>query len=110
MRDQFPPPLPDPVAIRESIRIWKSVLWFGGVLTAGPVWGLLATIVGMLQAFSPMDGNISEAANSITGGVALALRATAAGLLICPIGIALLVLALRRLSSLRPQLAVLAQT
>lgn len=108
MSDPAPPPLLDPVAIQKSIRIWKPVLGIGGMLAAGPVWGLLATIIGMARAFTPMGGNIPEAADSITGGVAMAPCGTAAGLAICPLGVAILVFALRRLSTLRQQLAMLA--
>jgi biopolymer transport protein ExbB/TolQ len=107
MSTQLPPPLPDGVAIRESIRLWKSVLWVGGALAAGPVWGLLATIVGMLRTFGQMNGDISQAATSITGGVATALIGTQIGLAICPVGVLFLVLAMRRIGPLKQQLAAL---
>lgn len=106
MRLQSPPPIPDPVALAKSLNRWKAVLWVGGALAAGPVWGLLATLVGMLRAFGPMDGDITQAASSITGGVATALIGTQIGLAICPIGVLLLVLAFRRIGPLKGQLAL----
>jgi len=83
------------------------VLWIGGILTARPVWGLLATLVGMQRTFGPVDGDIGQAATSITHGVATALIGTAIDMVLCPIGVLVLALALRRISPLKQQLAAL---
>ena len=102
-----PPPIPDPVALGQSLRLWKAVLWIGGILTAGPVWGLIATLVGMLRTFGSMDGDIGQAATSITHGVSTALIGTAIGMVICPVGVLVLAFALRRISPLKQQQAAL---
>ena len=56
------------------------------VVTLGPLLGLLGTIIGMFNAFQVL-GNPGAAPAEITGGVAEALVATAAGLLIAIIGL-----------------------
>lgn len=56
------------------------------VVTLGPLLGLLGTIIGMFNTFQVL-GNPGAAPSAITGGVAEALLATAAGLLIAIIGL-----------------------
>lgn len=61
--------------------------------TAVPV-GIILTIVGVLKTFGEMSGDTAQAAVSITGGVATALRATSIGQTIGLIGFGLFALAL----------------
>jgi biopolymer transport protein ExbB len=56
-------------------------------ITAAPYLGLIGTITGMMTTFASMEGDISSAATKITGGVAEALIATAAGIAIAVIGL-----------------------
>lgn len=56
------------------------------VVTLGPLLGLFGTIIGMFNAFQVL-GSPGIAPAEITGGVAEALVATAAGLLIAIIGL-----------------------
>jgi biopolymer transport protein ExbB/TolQ len=100
-----PPPLPDPLQLRKIVHTWNRVFWVGIVFAAGPLWGLLATGLGMWRTFGAMDGDIAQAAHSITSGVSMALIGTAIGLGISPIGAVLIVLARSRLDRAKRQLA-----
>lgn len=56
------------------------------IVTLAPLLGLLGTIIGMFNAFKVL-GNLGSAPTAVTGGVAEALVATAAGLVIAIIGL-----------------------
>ncbi len=63
----------------------------GGVLTLGPLWGLLATVVGMQHAFSSLAAEGIQDPKALSGAVGETLVSTSLGFLVCPLGIALLV-------------------
>jgi biopolymer transport protein ExbB/TolQ len=107
MSSTLPPPLPDPVQLRKILHTWGWVFRAGIVLAAGPLWGLLATGLGMLRTFGAMNGNVADAARSITSGVTMALVGTAIGLGISPIGAVLIVLARSKLDRAKRQLSAL---
>lgn len=57
-------------------------------ITAAPLLGLLGTVTGMMGTFGALgSGDIASSAGMITGGVAEALIATAAGLLLAIVGL-----------------------
>jgi len=71
----------------------KLISWLvGGILLAlGPMWGMIGTVVGMVLAF----GHLAESepqTEVLANDISLALYTTAAGLVICPIGIVIIVI------------------
>jgi biopolymer transport protein ExbB len=69
------------LALRETPHLHKRLGVLDTIITMAPLLGLLGTITGMITAFNVVAG--PDAANkteAITGGVAEALIATAAGL------------------------------
>jgi biopolymer transport protein ExbB len=70
---------------QELARYQQGMAVLDTAITAAPLLGLLGTVTGMMRTFSALNtggGNISDAAGSITGGVAEALIATCCGLFI----------------------------
>ena len=67
---------------QELARFQQGMATLDTVITAAPLLGLLGTVTGMMRTFGSMSGDLSSAAGAITGGVAEALIATAAGLAI----------------------------
>ncbi len=63
----------------------------GVLLCLGPVWGLLGTVVGMLNAFEHVAEEGEAATEALASDIGLALHTTAAGLIAVPFGIAALV-------------------
>lgn len=67
-------------------RVDRSLWMLDTIITLAPLLGLLGTIIGMFNAFQIL-GSATGAPTQITGGVAEALVATAAGLFIAIIGL-----------------------
>ena len=68
---------------QELGRFSQGMATLDTVITAAPRLGLLGTVTGMMKTFGALGGgNLAAASGAITGGVAEALIATAAGLLI----------------------------
>ena len=67
---------------QELNRFQQGMATLDTVITASPMLGLLGTVTGMMRTFASMQGDLSAAAGSITGGVGEALIATACGLFI----------------------------
>ena len=74
-------------AVMRQVPTLDRGLWIlDTTVTLAPLLGLLGTIVGMFHAFQVLD-NVSNNPTAITGNVAEALLATAAGLVIAVIGL-----------------------
>jgi biopolymer transport protein ExbB len=71
----------------ELTRFGQGMPTLDTCITAAPYLGLIGTITGMMTTFGNMQGDISQAAAQITGGVAEALIATACGICIAVIGL-----------------------
>jgi biopolymer transport protein ExbB len=89
------PDVKDPVRLAELIeetillqapRIDRSLWLLDTIVTLGPLLGLLGTIVGIFEAFKVL-GAADTAPTKVTGGVAEALIATAAGLFVAILGL-----------------------
>ena len=89
------PDVKDPMRLSELIeetillqapRIDRSLWALDTIVTLGPLLGLLGTIVGIFEAFKVL-GAADTAPTKVTGGVAEALIATAAGLFVAILGL-----------------------
>lgn len=75
-------------ANQELQRFSQGLPTLDTLITAAPLLGLLGTVTGMMATFGALSGgDIASAAGQITGGVAEALIATAAGLALAIIGL-----------------------
>lgn len=89
------PDVKDPVRLADLIeetillqapRIDRSLWLLDTIVTLGPLLGLLGTIIGIFEAFKVL-GAADTAPTKVTGGVAEALIATAAGLFVAILGL-----------------------
>ncbi|MDD3760036.1 MAG: MotA/TolQ/ExbB proton channel family protein [Acidithiobacillus sp.] len=74
------------VVMRQVPTLDRGLWILDTTVTLAPLLGLLGTIVGMFHAFQVLD-SVSNHPTAITGNVAEALLATAAGLVIAIIGL-----------------------
>ena len=75
-------------------RKWLIGAIFGALLTCAPLFGLLGTALGMAKAFHALGKSGIADPQGVTAGVHASFIATAAGLVLCPIGIILLIVSL----------------
>ncbi|WFB34339.1 MotA/TolQ/ExbB proton channel family protein [Kiritimatiellota bacterium B12222] len=68
---------------------WTWGLILGCLLATGPIWGLVGTIIGMIRTFASVAQTGS--AEATASGINTALYTTAAGVVLCPFGIALII-------------------
>lgn len=64
----------------------------GAILALGPLWGAIATAVGMMGAFKTLAGEGISDPKALSDQIGIQLMSASLGLLACPIGILLLVL------------------
>lgn len=76
----------DEAVMREVPSLDRSLWVLDTSITLAPLLGLFGTIIGMFGAFSVL-GDVQNGAAQVTGGIAEALIATAAGLLIAMVGL-----------------------
>jgi len=68
---------------------------FGALLTLAPFWGLLGTVIGMVKSFETAGTAESMGDPSILAdGISASLVPTVVGVVLCPLGIALLVVSI----------------
>ena len=73
---------------QELGRFSQGIATLDTCITAAPLLGLLGTVTGMMRTFGALGGgDVGAAAGAITGGVAEALIATAAGLAVAVVGL-----------------------
>jgi biopolymer transport protein ExbB len=81
-RDPAPGPAMEATALTERAQMTRYLIVLDTVITLSPLLGLLGTVTGMIRAFGIMAHAGMNEPHAITGGVAEALIATAAGLAI----------------------------
>lgn len=69
-------------ALKEIQKTKKNLSALDTIITLAPLLGLLGTILGMISAFNVMAVSGTQNPMAVTGGVAEALIATAAGLVV----------------------------
>lgn len=67
---------------KEQERYSKRLNFLATVASNAPFVGLFGTVLGIIRAFQDLSGNMAEASDSVMGGIAEALIATAVGLLV----------------------------
>lgn len=92
--------------IDQTKRMKKAIalLIGGAILALGPVWGAIGTIIGMVGAFHTLSQKMGMGkADALAADISFSLYTTLAGFIVCPVGIVLIVLAVRRLNKLKSQ-------
>lgn len=62
----------------------------GAFLMLGPLWGMLANVIGMMGAFKVLGSDGISDPNALSHQIGITLMGTTLGLVACPIGIVLL--------------------
>lgn len=65
----------------------------------GPFWGMIGTVFGMTRAFRELAGSGVSDPKALSGAIGETLLATSAGIIACPIGIALLIVCIVKLTN-----------
>jgi biopolymer transport protein ExbB len=68
--------------IRQGERVSKGLVIFGTLATIAPFVGLLGTVIGIVESFNGLAESGAAGPNVVATGVATALWATAAGLVV----------------------------
>lgn len=76
----------------------KLIAWLvaGIIFALGPIWGMVATVVGMLLAFRNL-GQSQPQAQALAGNISLALYTAMAGWIASPIGLAIIIVTVIKL-------------
>lgn len=77
----------------------KLNCWLGvGILLAlGPLWGIIGSVLGMILSFGAVTQS-QMPAETFAGNIGFALLTTVVGFILCPIGVALMVVSAVKLS------------
>ncbi|MFA7159456.1 MAG: MotA/TolQ/ExbB proton channel family protein [Kiritimatiellia bacterium] len=68
-----------------------SLIVVGSLLALGPLWGVLGTVIGMLRAFGTLNNSGPATSERLASDISVSLWSTMAGLLMSPIGVAVLI-------------------
>jgi len=71
----------------------KLIIWLvvGIILALGPIWGMVGTVVGMVMAFGHIQQGGTAEPEVLANDMGIALITTAAGWIVCPIGIVIII-------------------
>lgn len=70
-----------------------ALLVAGVVMALGPVWGMLGTILGVVMAFGHMGQDGMGDPELLANDIGVAMYTTAAGLIMCPVGVTCILIA-----------------
>ena len=68
-----------------------SLIVIGSLLTLGPLCGVIGTVVGMMRAFGTLGGPKPPTPEHLASDISISLWSTAAGMILSPIGLVLIV-------------------
>ena len=68
-----------------------SLIVMGSLLALGPMWGVLGTVIGMIRAFDTIQQTGAGTPERLASDIGVSLYSTAAGMIMFPVGLALLV-------------------
>jgi len=81
-----------------------ALLVVGIFCALGPVFGIIGTVIGMLASFDALGSKTGEAKQAaLTAGINTSLYTTAAGFVIFPIGVVLIIIASKQMSRIRKE-------
>jgi biopolymer transport protein ExbB len=87
--------------MKSKRRLCVAGIVLGSLLTLSPLLGLLGTCLGMMRAFNTLQGDGIHDPKALSGDIGTVLSFTTAGLLLFPVGIAILALSLVSYTRLR---------
>jgi biopolymer transport protein ExbB/TolQ len=80
---------------RPNRRLITAGLVIGSLLTLSPLFGMLGTVVGMMNSFNALgSGGATGSTGELSRGIGQALASTAAGLIFFLPGLAILILSI----------------
>ncbi len=79
----------------------KLIIWLviGVILSLGPIWGIVGTVVGMIMTFARIQQGGMAEPEVLANDVSITLITTAAGFLMCPVGIVIIIVSAIKLGN-----------
>jgi biopolymer transport protein ExbB/TolQ len=90
-----PPPVPAQRPLGDSgRRLALFGIWVGSIVLLGPVWGMIATVLGMTSTFQEITVYGSGDSRELSHGISASLVSTEIGILVAPIGLCILIVSI----------------
>lgn len=68
-----------------------SLIVIGSLLALGPLWGMMGTVIAMVRAFGTLSKTGPATADHLAMDISASFWSTAAGIIVSPIGLAVLI-------------------